>query len=83
MQQFQDRDLINWIQKFGGVNKNVSSWSQNNSNEPLFLQGFFSTTGTLEVENIFKLAFIRIMDLSMQKNYFSELINSRRGPNLI
>ena len=50
---------------------------------PCFYKGFFSTTGRPEVENIFILPFIRIMYLSMQKNYFSELINFRRGANMI
>ena len=31
MQQFQDRDRINWIQRFGGINKNFSHAGRSNS----------------------------------------------------
>ena len=46
---------------------------------PCFYKGFFSTTDNLSVGNIFLLHSERIMGLSLQKNYFSELINFRRG----
>ena len=49
---------------------------------PCFYKGLFSTTDDLWME-IYFASFIRIMDLSIQKNYFSELVNSRRGAIMI
>ena len=41
-QQFQDRDRINWIQKFGGINKNFFHAGRTVVGLTLvLLQGFF------------------------------------------
>jgi hypothetical protein len=50
---------------------------------PCFYKGFFSTTDKLWMAIIFLLSFRQIMDLSIQKNYFSGLINLRRGTIMI
>ena len=50
---------------------------------PCFYKGFFSTTDDLRMGNIFLPDPCRIMDLSVQKNYFSELINFRRRAIMI
>ena len=50
---------------------------------PCFYKGFFSTTDDLQMTNIFLLSFRQIMDWSIQKNYFSELVNFRHGAIMI
>jgi len=48
---------------------------------PCFYKGFFSKTDDLWMGNLYLPHSYRIMDLSIQKNYFSGLINFRRGAN--
>jgi len=50
---------------------------------PCFYKGFFSTTDDLWMGNKYLLDSYRIMDLSKEKNYFSELVNFRRGAIMI